>query len=425
MNTAFVNRDKELAALERALSAGGMVVLHGRRRVGKTRLLVQWLAKKRGLYTQSIEGQPLLQLDQLFQDVKTGLEAPVSPRSWEDFFSILDHQRGRVVLCLDEFPYLVQSDPSLPSRMQRWWDHRKTDNLLLILCGSSRRMMHNALLGESAPLYGRSRLILNVGPMEYWDFCRALDLRREVQASFELFSMVGGIPKYWELIAGARRPIPASEALYFAFASYMENEPRRLLTDEQLGGAAPGSVLEAVGRGAHKPSEIASRMGLPQTQIAKVLYALLDCGFLCRDVPFGQSQRNPKNVLYRIADPAFRFWYQVYSPHKSRWRGYPITDKKKLIVQHAAGVFEDYVRTRVPGAARYWEKVGEFDLVRAAKEGHAPEKGVIVSEVKFCKLSEPRRAGLARGLEQRWLRTEASRRWPARSFEIIDAGFLR
>ena len=79
----------------------------------------------------------------------------------------------------------------------------------------------------------------------------------------------------------------------------------------------------------------------------------------------------------------------------------------------------------MPGAARYWEKVGEFDLVRAAKEGHAPEKGVIVSEVKFCKLSEPRRAGLARGLEQRWLRTEASRRWPARSFEIIDAGFLR
>jgi AAA+ ATPase superfamily predicted ATPase len=425
MASTFVNREKEWKALEHAFAAGGLAVIYGRRRVGKTRLLVQWLAKNRGLYAQAIEGHPLLQMDQLFQDIKAGLEAPVAPRTWDDFFSILDHQKGPVVICLDEFPYLVQADPSLPSRLQRWWDHRAAKKLLLILCGSSRRMMHNALLDESAPLYGRSRLILNVGPMGYRDFCQALSLRREAAASFELFSMVGGIPKYWELIEGARTPILAAEALYFGYASYMENEPRRLLTDEQLGAATPISILEAVGRGAHKPSEIASRMGAPQTQIAKVLYALLDCGFLTRDIPLGQSQRNPKNVLYRISDPALRFWYQVYSQHKSRWRDYETSEKKRLITQHAATVFEDYARSQTPGSARYWEKVGEFDLVRPAKEGLAPERGVIVSEVKFRRLSEPERNGLLRGLEERWRRTEASRRWPAQRFEIIDTSFLR
>ncbi|MBI5243963.1 MAG: ATP-binding protein [Elusimicrobia bacterium] len=425
MTGVFVNREKEFAALERVGSSGGLVILYGRRRIGKTRLLVQWLARRQGLYAQAIEGNALLQLDQVFQDLQSGLQAPVAPRTWDDFFSILDHHKGRLIFCLDEFPYLVAADPTLPSRLQRWWDHRAPKDLLLVLCGSSRRMMHSALLDETAPLYGRSRLILNIGPMHYLDFCRALSLRKDAAVSFELFSMVGGIPKYWELVGSMRTPIQAAEALYFGYASYMENEPRRLLMDEQLSAGVPISVLEAVGRGAHKPSEIASRLGVPQTQMAKALYALLDCGFLCRDIPLGQSQRNPKNVLYRIADPALRFWYQVYSPHKSRWRGYPAAEKKRLLCQHASTVFEDYVRGRLSGAGRYWEKVGEFDLVRPVKEGLPPDQGVIVSEVKFRSLGAAERSGLLRDMQERWRRTEASRRWPARRFEIIDADFLR
>lgn len=421
----FINREREIAALEGLRPSGGLAVVYGRRRIGKTRLLTRWLEARGGLYAQAIEGGPPLQVDQIFRDLRSGLEAPVAPRSWEDFFALIDHQKDGLTLCLDEFPYLVQADPSLPSRMQRWWDHRALKGLLLVLCGSSRRMMDGAALQRSAPLYGRSGLILNVGPMGYRDFCRSLSVPPRDSASFGLFSLVGGVPKYWELIAGARSPVEAAETLYFGFASYMEHEPRRLLADEQMSGTSPLSVLEAVGRGAHRPSEIAGRVGVPQTQLAKVLYTLLDAGFLRRAVPLGQSERNPRNVLYSIADPSLRFWFQVFSPHKSRWRSYPAVAKQRLIDQHASSVFEDHVRSHRLGAARYWEKAGEFDMVRPVREGEPPSRGVIVSEVKFRSLSQAERVGLSRDLEARWARTEASRRWPVRGFEVIDASFLR
>ncbi len=424
MKGGFVNREKELAALERLRASGGLAVVYGRRRVGKTRLLARWLSRHRGLYAQALEGGAPLQLEQLFQDIKTGLEAPVAPRTWEELFSIIDHQRGRIVLCIDEFPYLVQADPSLPSRLQRWWDHRPRRNLLLVLCGSSRRMMHSALLNEAAPLYGRSRVVLNVLPMGYRDFCRALSLKTREAVSFRLFSLVGGVPKYWELIGRDRAPPRAAESLYFGYASYMENEPRRLLADEQIGGTSSISALEAVGRGAHKPSEIAARLGVPQTQLAKVLYALLDCGFLLRDVPLGQSARNPKNVLYTIADPSLRFWYQVYSPHRSRWRSHREAMRRSLLNQHASGVFEDFVRSEFPDGRRYWERSGEFDLVRPSRTGDPPGSGVVVTEVKFRPIAPPERAGLLRDLQARWQRTQASQRWPVRRFEVIDTAFL-
>lgn len=424
MADGFVNRQRELAALEKALPRGGLVVVYGRRRVGKSRLVGRWLARHGGLYAQAIEGGTPIQLDQIFQDLRAGLRAPVSPRTWEDLFSIIESQTERLILCIDEFPYLVEADRTLPSRLQRWWDHRSKRNVLLLLCGSSRRMMHSALLDETAPLYGRSRLILNVEPMGYRDFCLALNLDERKAASFGLFSLVGGVPKYWELIERGQAPVEAAESLYFGFASYMENEPRRLLMDEHITGTNPVSVLEAVGRGAHKPSEIAGRVGVPQTQLAKVLYALLDCGLLRREVPLGQSDRNPKMVLYSISDPSLRFWYQVYSPHKTRWRSYSATEKERLLDQHAAGVFEDYVRSQFPGGGRYWERAGEFDLVRPLKEGSSPKHGVIVGEVKWRPIAGSARVSLLADLEARWWRTEASRRWPVRRFELFDVSAL-
>lgn len=425
MTPGFIDRTNELAALARARALGGLVAVYGRRRVGKTRLLRHWLSRQGGLYAQAIEAPSGIQLDQIFQDLRGGLVAPAAPANWEELFAIFDQQKEGLIVCLDEFPYLVQADPTLPSRLQRWWDHRPRKKQVFVLCGSSRRMMHDALLDETAPLYGRSRLILNVGAMGYGDFCEALALRRERPASFELYSLVGGLPKYWELLGRERSPISAAELLYFGFAAYMENEPRRLLLDEQIGGSSPLGVLEAVGRGAHKPSEIAGRMGVPQTQLAKVLYALLDSGLLRREVPLGQSERNPKNVFYGIDDPSLRFWYQVCSPHRSRWKSYSLPEKERLLGQHASTVFEDHVRSRLPGARRYWEKCGEFDLVRPQADGRPPGEGVIVAEVKARSLRRSEQPGLLRDLQLRWSRTEASRRWPRCRFELIDYSFLR
>ena len=139
MKLDFVNRDKELQELEAAAGRGGLLVVYGRRRVGKTRLLRHWLGSCDGLYSQAIEAPRDLQLGQVFNDLRPHLETQIIPKTWPELFELLSLQKKPWVLCLDEFPYLTAVDATLPSRMQQWLDHGMPSNCLLILAGSRDR----------------------------------------------------------------------------------------------------------------------------------------------------------------------------------------------------------------------------------------------------------------------------------------------
>ena len=119
----FVNRDAELRELDAAAKRGGLLVVFGRRRVGKTRLLRQWLQPRDGLYSQAIEAQRDLQIQQVFADLRPQLETQLVPKTWPELLEILALQKRRWMLCLDEFPYLTAVDESLPSQLQKWLDH--------------------------------------------------------------------------------------------------------------------------------------------------------------------------------------------------------------------------------------------------------------------------------------------------------------
>src|SRR3990172_5655183 len=138
----FVNRDAELRELDAAAKRGGLLVIYGRRRVGKTRLLRQWLQTRAGLYSQAIEAQRDLQIQQVFLDLRARLETQIVPKSWSELLEIIALQKRRWVLCLDEFPCLTAVDSSLPSRLQSWLDHSLAPGCLLILAGSRTRMMN-------------------------------------------------------------------------------------------------------------------------------------------------------------------------------------------------------------------------------------------------------------------------------------------
>jgi hypothetical protein len=417
----FVNRERELAELDRAARHGGLLVVFGRRRVGKTRLLRKWLEGRGGLYTQAIEAPPELQVQQAFQDLRPGLETGIAPRSWADLLEILSLQKRRWTLCLDEFPYLAAADPTLPSRLQAWLDHSLPRGCLLVLAGSSTRMMHGLFLDRAAPLYGRASKLLRVLPMDYAAFCRACTLDRADPASFEKFALVGGIPKYWEFVEKRGDAAALADALYFDFAPYMEQEPHRILRDEGLPGGGALAVLEAVGRGAERPSEIASRLGTVQTNLSRVLEQLLDASLLVRDLPYGESTRSTKRVLYRIQDPTIRFWFRVYSPHRSRWAALPAPERRKLVHAHASTVFEDLCRSRFPGAQRHWEAGLEIDLVAPDPDD---ARGLLLAEVKWRRLSDRERAALLRDLQDKWSRSSLRARHPKARFEVLDAGIL-
>lgn len=421
MHLPFANRTAELRELDAARRRGGLLVIFGRRRVGKTRLLRQWLTEVPAAYSQAIEAPLDIQLQQIVADIGT-LDTAITPRTWAELLELVGRRKAPWTLCLDEFPYLVTTDPTLPSRLQRWIDHDLPRKCLLVLSGSSTRMMNAQFLDRSAPLYGRATKLIHLEPMGYAAFCSACDLDASKTDSFEQFACTGGVPKYWELVEADNDVLGLAEALYFGFAPFMEFEPQRLLRDEQVNGATAVALLEAIGRGAHRPSEIAGRIGVPQTNLSRLQQQLTDASIITRELPWGQSVRTTKRALYRLADPALRFWFSVYSPHRSRWPTYPEEVRRKLIHDHAATVFEDHCRAQFPGAQRWWHGDLEIDLV--APDPDDPS-GVVVAEVKWRRLSAAERRRVLDELERKWARSGLGGEHPRVRMLVLDATTLR
>ena len=419
MELSFVNRAAELAELDAFARNGGLMVVFGRRRVGKTRLLRRWLDARRGLYSQALEAGKQQQLEQVFADVSPGLSTQLAPRTWVDFFELLDLQPRAPLLCLDEFPYLVAADPSLPSVVQRWLDHRKHKSALLVLSGSSTRMMNETFLNRGAPLFGRAHKLLHLLPMGYRAFARACRLNPAASDTFVRYALVGGVPRYWELVEPRQSPAELAEALFFRNASFLEFEPARLLKDEGVTGTTAISVLEAVGRGAERPSEIAARLNTPQTNLSRPFQVLLDAGLLSRELPWGESLRTTRRTVYRLKDPTLRFWFRVFSPHRSRWATYGRAERARLLELHASAVFEDSLRALWPDAARYWEPGLELDSVRE-EDGR-----LVVTEIKWKSLSKGERLGCLENLARRFSGSRLAAREPRPRFEVLDTSALR
>ena len=416
----FLNRTKELQKLRE--DNANLSVLFGRRRVGKTALVMEFgrlcCKPSQLFYTQAIEGAESLQISQICEEV-----APLLPHvpvnTWPDFLQLLSkNEQKKCVLIIDEFPYLVKTQPSLPSMLQRWLDHHCPQEMRLILLGSSQTMMHDIFLKGNAPLYERAGEILHIRPMEYKYFCEAKELDPLAGESYLLFSMVGGVPKYWEYIDKKRSSLDLADQLYFEVGSRLENEPERLLKDENIVGEQAKSILELVGRGVHRPSEIASRMGIKQTSLSNPLILLRDASLVLREIPFGENARNTKRSLYKIHDHCLSFWYSCYSPHRVKWLKYSTDTKRKIIHDHASLMFERDYRSLFRDASRYWDSSAELDSVRYADE---TDTNLIVSEIKFRELPSAERKQIASHTLEKFNQSQLAAKFRCQ-IEVIGLG---
>lgn len=415
----FVNRAHELKVLEKAKA--GLIVIFGRRRVGKTALVKKWMNLKseikNAVYTQAIEGSPVVQIEQIVADLDGVLPKGLHPKTWQELLAAIALIKGKQIITVDEFPYLVRTNPSLPSIIQKWIDHDQPLGQTLVLLGSSQTMMHGVFLDASSPLYERADLIIKVEPMSYQHYCEANSLKPTDMDNFLMFSMMGGIPRYWQYVANVSDVLDVADGLFFGKSARLEDEPDRLLKDEDISGQQAKAIFESIGRGSVKPSEIGARMGIPQTGLSKPLGILMSANLIVRELPFGDSPRNSKKTLYKITDYALRFWYQVYSPHRTRWHHYDRAQKLKLVRDHAAGVLEDEFRKIHLDAARYWEGSNlEFDCVR-----HAPKHGeqVIVTEIKYREISEAEKSSIASEIKQKFLASRLGENFELAQVEVL------
>ncbi len=401
----FINRINEMQRLDNliSLSEASVAVVWGRRRIGKTRLLIEWAQKHNGVYFTADESALEVQKKYFcmaMEKIIPGFSQVEYP-DWTTIFSRLAKEAVYIgwkgPLIIDEFPYLISTAPELPSVLQKFIDHEaKQAGLIIALCGSSQRMMQGAILDASAPLYGRAQELIKLRPISIGYMKEALELvsPREI---VEYYSIFGGIPRYWELVKSRKGNLfEKINELVLDSMGPLNEEPQRLLMEEMPSAIILRPILDAIGLGAHRLSEIAARIGLPVTSFSRQLHRLMELDLIKREVPFGEAEHNSKKALYKIKDHFVRFWFEIVAPNRSFFSQSLPEVRLEYLKEYAPRIFEltwkELCQEAVPylsnlwgdinfgQASRYWHKQGnEWDLLSYSQKG----KYLLIGEAKW------------------------------------------
>ena len=386
----FLDRIDELRRLDSVLQrVGSFAVIWGRRRVGKSRLLIEWCRRHDGLYSVADPSAPPVQRRYLAVAVAERFPgfADVEYPDWRSFLMRLSDEASRTdwrgPFVVDELPYLLAAEPSLAGVLQNWID-RPGRRLPVVVSGSSLHMMHGAVLDAGAPLYGRAAEAFAVRPLKpgYLDEIFAFHEARDLVSTYALW---GGMPRYWELAEPFGVDLDAAvDALVLDPDGPLHAEPDRLLMEEIPPATALRPLLDTIGAGAHRVSEIAGRLGRPASSLSRPLASLIEMGFVRRETPFGSSPKSGKRSLYRIDDPFMRFWFRVVAPHRSALAEAPRETRLRFWHRYQSGLeahaWEELCRMVVPLLHRTdgpLARLGPFEPAQRYWHGNAPEYDIV------------------------------------------------
>ena len=416
----FVDREQEMATLQSEYERDGsaLVVLYGRRRVGKTTLISEFIKNKKALFflaSEESESQNRLAFQEKAADfLNSNLLKNVEVKSWDVLFrAIMDsHFDSKPVIVLDEFQYLGKSNPAFPSVFQRIWEEILKDRqVMVILCGSLISMMQSQTLAYDSPLYGRrtAQIRLKQIPFAYYHQFFPDKSRKEL---IEMYAVTGGVPKYIELFSQSKDIYSAIEKCVLNRSGYLYDEPYFLLQQEVSEVGSYFSIIKAIAAGNTKLSSIAGVLEVKSTSLTKYLKTLIDLDILEREVPVTEdSPEKSKKGLYKIKDNYLRFWFAFVYPNRSfieSGHGRIVMDKirKSLVRNHIAFVYEDVCRERMwemnakgvwpfyfSKLGRYWDSKEEIDIAAIDPDG----KNLILGECKYWQ--EPVGVSVLRELE--------------------------
>ncbi len=316
----FVGRERELAVLEKcyAKQAFQMIVLYGRRRVGKTTLLSRFAKEKPALFFTAQEQSDRDNLKDLSRQLVEffGLSEGIAFESWDAAFNFLADRAASTpfLFIFDEFPYAAQANPSLPSKLQIAIDHRLKDTkICLVLCGSNQGFIESNVLGKKSPLHGRRTSQIKLEPFGYKDAARMLgDVQHD--DAFRYYACIGGIPYYLAQVDTALSFDENIRDLFFTPEGFLFGEPTMLLRQELREPAVYSSILRAIAHGANRQNEIANATGIERGHLPRYLRVLKELGIVERIVPFGENPERSRKGIYRLRDACYDFWYRFVSP---------------------------------------------------------------------------------------------------------------
>ncbi|MFH5802243.1 ATP-binding protein [Haladaptatus sp. CMAA 1911] len=390
----FVDRETELSQLRGSYTSGEaeMIVIFGRRRLGKTQLVQYSLADRDdAVVYQATETTPQIQLDE-FVDVASESFPGITQikQNWEALLGYLGDQDGIIVL--DEFPYLIDADESLPSVIQRLWDQRFQHTAgTLILVGSSISMMEEATLLGNSPLYGRFTEKLDLRPLDFTAAQAFVPDTYSPEERIYTWGIFGGVPYYLDGIELDHDLGTTLTEEVLSQRGYLHNEPEYVLRTELTNPNRYFAILTAIAAGKTSSNEIAQAVGIDGKQISTYTQKLERLRLIEREVPLTEEKSKSRRGRYRILDPLFRFWFRFVYGNEDRYERLGKDAYEAVIEPELADFvspeFEVLCQDGLPrlypdktflDIGRWWYKNHEVDVV-----GFATDGTMVVGECKF------------------------------------------
>ena len=326
----FIGREVELTLLRQAFRSrrSELVPIYGRRRVGKSELILQFMADQPGVYFVGQQSSTTLQVREFLAEAAGALGMPLLAQlratGWQEALRTVTEQWARtnpgrkMVLALDEFQWIAAASPGLLSELQHCWDRwwRDGGNVLLVLCGSYLGFMEREVLGSKSPLFGRRTAQIHLQPFGYREAAR-FHPRWSLQDQARAYFLVGGLPHYLLCLDDSRSiDVNIRDQLLTEFAPLFQ-EPVFLLREELREIAPYQATLHAVASGHGTAPAIATATGLPERSLHYYLQQLTGLGYLRRRYPLASRRPNPRLVRFGIDDPLLRFWFRFAFPNVS------------------------------------------------------------------------------------------------------------
>ena len=400
----FINRESELDFLDREYhsQSPSLVIIYGRRRVGKTTLISEFIKGKKAMYflaDKETEKDSMKRFARELADfTKNEYLKSVTFENWRSLFEVFVKADSveKKLLIIDELPYMVETNNAFPSILQWVWDTWLVkENVMLILCGSHIHMMEKHTLNYSSPLYGRRTGQIRLGQLSfrhYREFFPDYDERSLV----EHYSVTGGVPRYIELFRGYGSLHAKINQYVIGRNALLYEEPEFLLRHEIEEIGSYFSIIKSIASGNHKLGKICADIGIKQTSLPKYLKTLALLDIVHRETPI--TETNPeksKMGLYKLKDNFLAFWFRFIFPERSRieiGQTAHVLEKIKnnLVDAHTAYVYENvcmeelWHRSQVNNQniskiGKWWNGKEEIDIIGIGEEN----REIVFAECKF------------------------------------------
>lgn len=310
----FIGREKELSALDKLYKSNKFefAVIYGRRRVGKTALINKFIGNKKAIYFMGVESNAKQNLENFSKSIMEFTNGIDTASSFLSFQAALEYvfklaEKERIILAIDEYPYVARSSKSLASTLQLLIDkYKDTSKLMLILCGSSMSYMEDHVLAYKAPLYGRRTAQIKLLPFDFEETC-AYFKNASPEDKALIYGIVGGTPQYLLQMSDKLSIEDNIKNTYLNPMSFLYEEPMNLLKQEVREPAIYTAIITAIATGSTRMSEISSKVGETTNVCTNYIKNLISLGIVQKETPYGEKAS--RKSIYSIEDNMFRFWY--------------------------------------------------------------------------------------------------------------------